>query len=429
MPAVASAVTRSATSPALLGGGKIAHVVIVVQENRSTDNLFNGLAGADTSRSGRNSANETVRLKPEPLTAPYDVDHEHRAYEASYDAGDMNGFNLERSNCEKGHRCPPPYERAYAFVPRSDVEPYFSMARQYAFADRMFQTNEGPSFAAHQYIISGTSTIEKGSKWKASELPFTPHQKFTGGCDSPHGSLVMLIDPQGEEDREAYPCFERPALMDLLTPKGLTWHYYQAHAGPGLWNAPDAIRHVRFGTDYSSDVVWPPSQVLSDIADGRLANVVWVTPTAKASDHAGNTDGSGPSWVASVVNAIGRSAYWQNTVIFVTWDDWGGWYDHVPPPQYNSYELGFRVPLIAISAYAKRGYVSHRQHEFGSMLKFVENAFALGSLDSTDERADALADCFDFSQKPRPFKPIHAKLPPSYFLDQPVSDEDPDTDF
>jgi phospholipase C len=113
-------------------------------------------------------------------------------------------------------------------------------------------------------------------------------------------------------------------------------------------------------------------------------------------------------------------------VILVTWDDWGGWYDHVRPPQYNSYELGFRVPLIVIGPYAKKGYVSHVQHEFGSLLKFTERVFGLDSLGTTDDRSDNLYDCFNFQQKPRRFVPIKKQFSGSYFLSQPVSMEDPD---
>jgi phospholipase C len=168
--------------------------------------------------------------------------------------------------------------------------------------------------------------------------------------------------------------------------------------------------------------------VLTDVAGGNLANVVWVMPTARASDHANITDGSGPDWVASIVNAIGQSKYWDNTVIFLTWDDWGGWYDHVSPPVYNSYELGFRVPLVVISPYTKKGYVSHVQHEFGSILKFTEETFGLGSLGTTDVRADDLSDFFNFNRKPRAFKQIPSVRHGDYYLGQPVSNEDPDDD-
>jgi len=407
---------------------KIHHVVIVFQENRSVDDLFNGLHGADTVRGGKNSDGKTVTLRPIPLTGNYDISHEHGAFEVEEANGKLNGFNNVNSQCKRGRSCPPRDVRAYAYVPRSGVEPYFQLASRYTFADRMFQSNEGPSFPAHQYIISGTSTIADGSSLRAAGNAFDPDGGFTGGCDSPAGSFVWLIDEVGNENQAMYPCFDRTALMDLLDRKSVSWRYYLAHLGSGLWNGPDAILHIRNSSGYATHVIAPPSAVLTDIAHGDLADVVWVTPTAKASDHAGSTNGTGPSWVASVVNAIGSSAYWSDTAIFVTWDDWGGWYDHVPPPHYNSYELGFRVPLIVISPYAKPHYISHVQHEFGSILKFIEETFGVGSLHTTDVRADDLSDCFNFSQAPLRFQAIRARYSASYFLRQPLSLQDPDDD-
>jgi len=428
-PAGFAPAARTAVRAAGFTQSKISHVVIIFQENRSVDDLFNGLKGADTVKYGLDSAGKHVTLRPVSLTAPYDLDHEHRGFVIETDGGKMDAFNLEHSSpCTGKKGCLKPDLSAYGYVPRSEVQPYFAMAEQYVFADRMFQTNAGPSFPAHQYILSGTSTISQGSPVWASENPFTPQQKFTGGCDSPKGSLVVLMGANGEESQEAYPCFDRPSLTDLVDTKGLTWHYYQAHLGPGLWSGPDAILHVRDSSEYSTDVVAPPSQVLTDISSGTLANVVWVTPTAKESDHANINDGKGPAWVASVVNAIGESQYWTNTAIFITWDDWGGWYDHVAPTQYNAYELGLRVPLVVVSAYAKKGYVSHVPHEFGSILKFTEDAFGLGSLGSTDVRADDLSDCFQFGKKPRPFTPIPAVPGKRYFMAEPLSMENPDDD-
>jgi phospholipase C len=414
----------------LLGKGKVHHVVIIFQENRTPDNLFHGLPGADTVSFGLNSADEKIPLIPVKLNARYDIGHSHSSFSTAYHGGKMNGFNLERSTCGgKRGECPKLADRAYAYVPPDTVKPYFALAENYAFADRMFATQAGPSFPAHQYILSGTSTISKGSNFRASENPFSPGQQFTGGCDSPKGSLVFLIDGEGTESHQVFPCFDRPTLADLATAKGLTWHWYQQHSGPGIWNAPDAVKHIRDGPQFKADVVAPPSQIFTDIKNGNLANVVWVTPTAEASDHAGSTNGTGPQWVASVVNAIGESKYWGGTAIFVTWDDWGGWYDHVAPPQYNAYELGFRVPLIAIGPYAKKGFISQKQHEFGSILKFTEQVFKLGTLGTTDLRSDNLADCFDFLKKPRPFKPIKTALGPDYFLSQPISNKPVDDDF
>ncbi|MBV8603011.1 MAG: hypothetical protein JO359_15725, partial [Candidatus Eremiobacteraeota bacterium] len=123
-----------------------------------------------------------------------------------------------------------------------------------------------------------------------------------------------------------------------------------------------------------------------------------------------------------------NSNYWKNTVIFIAWDDWGGFYDHVKPPIYGSYELGFRVPLIVVSAYARPGYVSHVQHEFGSILRFTEEAFNLGSLGYTDVRADDLSDCFNFSQAPLTFKTIQSRLHAADFLRRPDDKTPPDTE-
>jgi phospholipase C len=425
----AFAPARGPAKPGAFTGGKISHVVIIIQENRSPDNLFQGLKSANTLPYGLNSAGQQITLLPVPLTAPYDVDHSHAAYATESDSGKMDGFNLvQSSSCTGVPGCPKADAAAYGYVPRNEVGPYFEMAEQYAFADHMFQSNEGPSFPAHQYLISGTSTISEGSSLRASENPYTPEQRYTGGCDSPPGSLGLLIDENGEELQETYPCYDRPTLMDLITDKGLTWRYYEWRTGAGLWNAPDAIKHLQEGSQFSNEVVAPPSKVLTDIASGLLATVVWVTPTAKASDHARITNGTGPSWVASVVNAIGKSNYWDNTVVFLTWDDWGGWADHVPPVVYNSYELGFRVPAVVISAYTPKGYVSHRQHEFASILKFTEKAFDLGSLGTTDVRADDFSDCFNFKNKPRAFSPISAPLRADYFLKQGGGNDPPDDD-
>jgi phospholipase C len=396
---------------------KIAHVVIIFQENRSTDDLFNGFPGADTVRTGLLANGKRVVLRPVSMSAPYDLNHTHSGFLTDYANGKMNGFNKYRPGCAGATVCP---VTAYAYVPHGEIKPYLAMATQYAFADRMFQSNQGPSFPAHQYIVSGTSSIRDFSKLRAAENT-TP---TGGGCDSQPGTLVPLINRVGAEYVKVYPCFDRVSLMESLDKKGLSWRYYQAIPGPGVWNGPDAVLPIWESGAFSSSVVTPPARVLTDIARGKLANVVWVTPTTLASDHPEDTNGSGPSWVAAIVNAIGKSKYWKHTAIFVTWDDWGGWYDHVPPPQLNSYELGFRVPLIVISPYAKNHYVSHVQHEFGSILKFTEEIFGLPSLHTTDKRSDDLFDCFNFSKPPTKFKKIPAEYPPSYFFNQPSTEPD-----
>ena len=398
------------------------HVIIIFQENRTPDNLFHGLPGADIASSGLNSLGQTVPLVPVSITAPYDLDHSHTGFLREFNAGQLNGFDKETSSCPT-NTCVT--KTAYGYVPPAEVQPYFAMAQQYTFADRMFQTNEGPSLPAHQYIISGTSIIAPGSTLSVSENPVYGTNQLNCGGDPL--SLVSTIDPSGSEAVKVQPCFDHQTLMDLLDAKGVSWRYYNSFSG-GLWSAPDAIKHLRNGPDWLN-VVTPETKILSDVASGNLAGVSWVIPTGAESDHARSTNGTGPSWVAGIVNAVGNSAYWQNTVIFVTWDDWGGWYDHVVPHQYNSYELGFRVPLIVISPYAKHGYVSHVQHEFGSILHFIEKNYGLGTLGYTDLRADDLSDCFDFTQRPGTYTTLATRVSAQQFMMAPHPNVPPDDDF
>lgn len=438
------ALNACGTSDSRIPTGKIQHVVVVVQENRSPDNLFHDpvliARGADIASSGLTSLGARVPLQPVPLGVNYDLGHLHSAFVTMYDHGRMDGGDKIPVVCTS--TCPPP-NAALRYVRPSDVGPYFQVAEQYTFGDRMFQTNEGPSFPAHQFLISGTSAPTPDSHFFVAE---NTNNFFIGGCNAPPGTLTLLIDPNGREDVATYPCFEHRTLIDELDAQGLSWRYY-APSPSHIWTAPNAIRHlcqpamengqpVCTGEDWKN-VIIPPKRFLTDIKDKKLAAVTWVIPIGQSSDHAGSPrTNSGPSWVASVVNAVGQSQFWSNTAIFVTWDDWGGWYDHVPPPKViddgkswgSGYVYGFRVPLIVISPYAKPGYISHVNHDFGSILKFVEEVFTLNTLGYADGRADNLADCFNFNQTPITFKPIEAPLKADYFINDTRVPEDPDTD-
>jgi phospholipase C len=391
--------------------------------------MFNGFPGADTVERGQNQNGQYLILQPISITAPYDLSHRHSAWRYDYDIGRMNGFSDEYINCYAQRRtaCPPRDVASYGYVPRGETQPYWTMAERYTFADEMFQTNQGPSFPAHQYLVSGTSTISYDSPYKASENATAVHESKQGGCDSVKSASVETIDAHGNRGPYVFPCFDRDSIMHLMNQNDVSWHYYQERRGAGQWHGPDAIRNIRYSSSYAN-VLWPSSRVLTDIRRGDLASVTFVTPSAAASDHAGRTDGSGPSWVASIVNEIGESSFWNTTAIVVVWDDWGGWYDHVKPSVYNSYELGFRVPMIVISPYAKARHVSHVHYEFGSILKFIEKTFNLPSLNTTDRRASNLADCFDFNGRPRKFTPIPGKYSAAFFERRPVDNRSVDDD-
>lgn len=398
----------------------IKHIVIIVQENRTPDNLFHGLPGADIANSGKDSHGHTHVLVPVALEAPMTLGHTHDDFLAAYDGGKMDGFDLESQDCTN-----PPC--GYIYAPPAEVHPYFQLAEQFTFGDHMFQTNQGPSFPAHQYLIAGTSEPSVGSDLLAAENPHEPNGNTVAGCDAPAGTLVSMIDPNGNESTQMFPCFDHPTLLDLLDMKNVSWRYY-APGTSSIWTGPNSINHLRFGADWSKVIV-PETNVLTDISSHQLAGVSWVIPDSAASDHPGDNNGSGPSWVASIVNAIGQSDYWGNTAIFIVWDDWGGVYDHVPPPNiFNSYELGMRVPLIVVSPYAKPNHISKVTHEFGSILHYIESDYSLGSLGFTDARADDLSDCFDYQQTPNVFHVITAPLGPKYFLRPGAVHGPPDSD-
>jgi len=287
----------------------------------------------------------------------------------------------------------------------------------------MFQTNSGPSFPAHLFLIAGKS----GESNNVAENP----TQFPWGCDSPAGTIVQMLNDDGSESNLTNTCYEYQTLADTLDAANLTWKYYApAYGGVDTgyeWTAFDTINHIRFGQHWASEIVSPETTVLKDAAAGKLPAVTWVVPSLKNSDHVGGSN-TGPQWVASVVNAIGGSSQWKSTAILILWDDWGGWYDHVVPPQLDKMGLGFRVPLIVVSPYAKQGYVSHVQHEFGSVLKFIEGTFGLSTLSAADRRADNLGDCFNFGQTPATYKPIQTELRAGYFLQQAPSLKPPDDD-
>jgi phospholipase C len=411
---------------------KMQHIVVIVQENRSTDNLFHGLPGADIANSGVNSKGETITLQPIDLANTYDLSHTHAAFEDMYDDGKMDGADKIYVTCTgTAAGCPP--NPQFMYVDPAQLVPYFQLAERYTFGDRMFQSNQGPSFPAHQFIIAGTSAPSDSGPYvdyfaAENPLPASTNSSQIGCVLAPNNETVALIDPTGLESVSIFPCFDHSTLIDLLDQAGVSWRYYAPNPG-SIWTAPNAISHLALGADWSN-VIIPQTQVLTDIANGNLAQVVWVIPGGAESDHALTNNGTGPAWVASIVNAIGNSSYWNTTAIIITWDDWGGWYDHVAPSIYNSYEYGFRVPLIVVSPYAKQGYVSHVTHDFGSILHYIEDNFGLPSLGYADARADALADCFDFTHMPSPYAPVTAKYDAAYFIERAktVPPTDPDDD-
>jgi phospholipase C len=315
----------------------------------------------------------------------------------------MDGFNLE--NEYQG-----PRNGQYAYVPHGETKPYWAMAHQWVLADEMFASQLDESFVAHQYIIAAqaqSSVDVPDSYW---------------GCAGGRADSVPTITHRRRYGNSQVPCFDYETLGDEFDKAGLTWRFYTSkYTQPlgGFWSGYQAVKHIFNGPDWKKDIVTPQKKFLTDVAAGKLGSFTWITPLCPDSDHTLCGGGFGPSWVAAVVNAVGKSKFWDSTVVFVQWDDWGGLYDPVPPPFKDYDGLGFRVPLIVISAYAKANYVSHKQYETASVLRFAEDLFGVASLSAADARATSpAADCLDFSQQPRKFVPIKAPQNAEFFLNQ-----------
>ena len=482
----------------------IQHVIMVIQENRSADNLF----GADTTLVnngahlvGTGGCHGTpIALIPIRLDACFDLSHSHLGWKAMYDQGKMDGacdvlVTKKQSGCQIPQCSDTSYSYCpqYSYVPniRFDgvhgiLDPYFQLAEQYGFANYMFQTNQGPSYPAHQFLLSGTSAPitypTEYYDWFA-EGPQGKEPRY--GCIAKFGTQILDISPSGGEffvytppdppgANLGFPCYDHPTLPDVLDANQISWRYY----GWGLtskWTAPNSIDHICKPSGFdgackgdafeTGAVTGNPADVLNDLGVNgtcKLPQVSWVIPDDEWADHPGTVgrDG-GPSWVAAIVNAVGgydnsgnqlptQCNYWANTVILVTWDDWGGFYDDVNPiatigggnPGYvdgsgNGQQdvYGFRVPLLVISPYAKQGYISGPPasptcpnfycHDFGSILNFVEYAFgtngnSLGTIGpaewpyadffvqdtSSPPNNYSLYDFFNWNQKARSFVPI-----------------------
>jgi phospholipase C len=545
------------------------HIVFIIQENRTPDTLFggsglaagpacagwNGFAnGMDLANGGQNkliSACTPLQLWPDLECGG--GSHSHTDWEDQYDKGKLDGACVSGTGAKcagTGQACANgesgPLYSPYIGVAPSAVQPYLSIIQNYAWANYMFQTNQGPSFPAHQFLFSGTSAgVWPGNQYYQYFVSENPGgntgcdvSDYSGGKPSPS---MGWVDPTSKEHAvssltglptflvDGYQCYDHntlvttsPTATGTVQPSGnVSWRYYAQSHGI-LWNAPESLTQTCYSqngipttTDSAGNIVpalcganpatgldeyanesFPVKKganktgapILTDIGKCNLQQISWVTPDGAWSDHPGDdsTDKNlGPSWVADIVDAIGQSGnggvcdYWGNnpndtattsiepTAIFITWDDWGGFYDHVPPPGVNvgtktngvfsctnsqggswgcGYTYGFRVPLIVVSEYTIPGTISGKlssntipssytniptawEHDFGSFLNFAEHNFSLPTIappgysyadantfDTTYNGA-TVVPLWEFFTSPTAlaFTSISAPYPPSYF--------------
>lgn len=430
--AIASASPATAQTPASRsdqdGIQKIRHVIVIMQENRSFDHYFGTFPGAD----GLPLGSPAVCL-PDPATNQCDrlfVDHSdlnggapHSADAATraIDGGKMDGFvavaaaaaekqcrNPTDPNCGEGGGKTP--SRVMAYHTQSDIPNYWAYAKAFVLQDRMFEPVASYSLPSHLYMVSGWSAQCSDPKAPTSCRSDRVRNRPSPDIDTPYAWTDLTW---------------------LLNRNHVSWAYY-LDGGP----AQNGQRNVRHSGNRGVPAIWNVLPKFADVhEDGQLGNVQnldsffaalntgtlpavsWIAPNSRDSEHPPSLVSVGQSYVTHIINAVMRSPEWNSTAIFLAWDDWGGFYDHVPPPGVDALGYGIRVPGIVISPYAKRGFVDHQTLSFDGYLKFIEDDFLSGQrIDpKTDgrpdprpdirERAAVLGDLtadFDFTQAPQP---------------------------
>jgi phospholipase C len=379
----------------------IKHVVFVIKENRSFDNLFGRFPGADGATVASDHGTPRPITKGYDQRLPHDLPHDFEAAVKSYDGGKMDGFNLT------------PAADQYAFTQMTGpkmLPNYWHWAQQFVLGDHFFASMNGPSYPNHLYTIAAQSG-------GARDNPLAPSANDHGvykswGCDAPKSEKVQIMDSEGAM-HTVPPCFDFQTEGDLLEKANIPWAYYAAPPVPWdqspksgyIWSAYASVRHIRDNPKQWSQHIFPVQHLIDDIRHDRLPPVTWVTPQFAFSEHPEYNFCDGENWSTRVIDAIMQSPMWSSTAIFLTWDDWGGFYDHVPPPQIDKFGLGIRVPFLVISPYAKQGFIDHHHNEFSSVLRFIEDNWGLSQLTNRDREADDLDEAFDFARSPRPPDP------------------------
>ena len=423
---------------------KIKHIIIIMQENRSFDSYFGTFPGADgyPMKDGR-IATGLPDPKTGELVIPYHDTNDrnfggpHDAMDAAadMDGGKMDGFLKEDEQAsrrgllrKKKHKFYNP-ALVYGTVDimgyhdGKDIPNYWAYAGNFVLQDHMFEPVSSWSFPVHLFEVSA---------WSAnSTRPGDPM------------SCVSALDPRERTKKDPVP-FAWTDITYILHKHGISWRYYLDQGAkldddftapdseendiwltvPKIWNVLPGFEDIYQDSETSN--VEEIAAFFESARNGTLPSVCWIIPNGRDSEHPTALVTVGQSYVTTLINAVMRSPEWNSTAIFLTWDDWGGFYDHVPPPQIDSLGYGIRVPGIVISPYAKNGYIDHQTLSFDAYLKFIEDVFLNGQrLDpKTDGRPDSRPDVrenasllgdleqdFDFSQPPRQpvILPVHPK--------------------
>lgn len=389
------------TPPDTTGLSKIEHFVFIIQENRSFDSYFGTYPGADGIPTGVTVPGPGgTPIAPFHNPSPIDNGGPHAWSDAwaAINGGKMDGFVLRASVARAEMRLDPFELSEPVFTPGGDpasvmayhdyreIPNYWNYARLYVLQDRMFESVKSSSLPSHLYILASQS----------------------GG----------YVDPYRQPEPLRY---EFPEITGLLTSNKIDWKYYVTSgslddgSGERVVGARYQRRRHHAYTRLNPLPAFPSLEndprrrrrlqdtmrFYDDAESGTLPQVSWIVPSGPVSEHGPADIRDGMAYVTGLVNAVMKGPEWDSTAIFISWDDWGGFYDHVPPPKVDEYGLGLRVPGLIISPYAKQGYIDHNTYSFDSWLRIVELRFGVPALTSRDKMANPMLDGFDFSRRAR----------------------------
>jgi len=363
------------------GFNKITHVIWIIQENRSFDNYFGTFPGADgfqpsTCIPKLPGSKDCVNPFHMPAGAPFcDLDHTWRIAHAAYNNGRMDGFVWAEGT---------PYTMGY--YDQRDIPNYWKYARHFTLCDQFFSSLNGPSGPNHVYTVAAQSGGLIDNVLLLKDLEDI--------LDEPEGFTFASMIGRFEKARVSWKYYvERgPAPTLVRNPTAKTY---------SLWNPLPAFKAIRDNPERMARLV-DQSEYFRDLKEGTLPQVSWLIPNGPDSEHPTNSPERGMWYVTTLVNALMQSSYWKSSVVFLTWDDYGGFYDHVFPPDVDAFGYGPRVPMIVISPFAKPGYIAHGTYDFTSVLKFIEERWGLARLTARDGRAPDMREVFNFSQRPNP---------------------------
>jgi phospholipase C len=408
--------------------------VIIMQENRSFDSYFGTYPGADGIPKGVCVPDPLRHTCDRPYHNPVDRNsggpHDHIDAVRDIAHGRMNGF-VRQAEAGRSRFCDvhidsplcsltPKHPDVMGYKTGRDIPNYWSYARHFVLQDHLFQSDTSWSLPEHLYLVSGWS-----AKCDRAGDPMSCRDAVQGP-GSPPG--------EAQNTDGSIPDYAWTDLTYLLHKDNVSWQYFvfkgaqpdcaddqmlckavgQNAKTPGIWNPLPYFDTVR--QDRQLENIAPFNTFMQEAHDGTLPAVSWLAPAQAVSEHPPGLVSRGQAYVTSVINAIMRSKDWKSTAIFLSWDDWGGFYDHVKPPAVDRQGYGLRVPGLVISPYAKRGFVDHQILSQDAYLKFIEDDFLHGARlnPKTDGRPDSrpdvrenakilgnLAADFDFNQPPR----------------------------